>query len=147
VSGVGGLSTYVQYFDSANTGNVGASASLVYDYDLNSLALRDGQLYIENSSTTAKETLTIEQADLNQPFITFESDSASNNIYDYDSYNVITANGNGAIDGPKRSGSTVSGWCYGGVFRIDVITGSTSLCANGTWIQGWILREAYSFET
>jgi len=105
------------------------------------LELYDGSVTIESDSTFGNPTLDIIQKDENRQFITFEASVGTYSISNHNNYNVIFDNGGGSITGPTHSGITEEepypGWTFGAMALIKVITGSTTICGNGAWLQGW----------
>jgi len=82
---------------------------------LQAFAMRsEGDLTLTSSSIVGKATLTIVQADQDQPFIKYDGTSAADATK-----NVSTRNGDGTVEGPKNF-LTTAGWAFVGMVRVNV---------------------------
>ena len=69
---------------------------------------------IETAADEGDAALTIDQNDVDEPFINFEGTSAADQAN-----NISTVNGDGTVEGPKNYSST-AGWAYEGMIRVNV---------------------------
>ena len=82
---------------------------------LQAFALRnEGDFTFTSSSIVGKATVTIVQADQDQPFIKYDGTSAADATK-----NVSTRNGDGSVEGPKNF-ATTAGWSFVGMVRCNV---------------------------
>lgn len=78
------------------------------------IATPDARLEVETGATEGKQAVTIDQNDTDKAFIDFQGTTAIGQ-----SNSISTAQGDGAVDGPKKTGCS-SGWDFEGMVMVEI---------------------------
>jgi hypothetical protein len=109
-------STEMAWYDSGGNKLVAIDSNGVFQGEL-------AGVEIETASDCAVASLTLDQNDVDEPFIKFEGTSAADQAN-----NISTANGDGAVIGPKCF-SASAGWEFQEMIKIESTNGDRWLCA------------------
>lgn len=95
-------------------GSPGTYKDVLYDTFSANAILLSNVLELNSSSSCATPTLTLDQDDVDEPFIDFDGTSAADQTK-----NISTVNGDGSVEGPKNFSSS-AGWQFEGMVKVEV---------------------------